>query len=615
VEAVRLGSEYLIALVMLLLPAAACVLVGRRFGVTNPVLLLACGFVGSGVLSFAVFWLYLVGARVGHAAALAVDFAALVVLVDACRGGFARWRQLRSLAPVTVLFAVAGLFNLALDYLHGGLSGTAAGDIAPNRFIAGLPGDNELPLLFARQLESHVRPLPHLLAWGYQSSDRPPLQTGYYLLEQAVVRNGGFDVYQVFSTLVQCYWIFGLWALLYAARRPRWGISLSLAAALFSSFTIANSFFTWPKLVSAAGALLCCAVLFSPEVRVLRESKLAGVLAGGSLGVSLLGHPSGLFAVPAIAFVLALLWRFPAIRPRDWEPPARAVFMATSAAFGLTYLPWMLYQKLYQPPANAVMEMQLANRPSPVQGKSTARVIVDAYEKLNAHQLVSHKISNLTTPFDHTFGGLVEAARVVYHSALGQNGAAAGAANRLITLQFFFIGPTLGLIGLGIVILLLRGVVAGIQRGSRREGASWELVWLLIVAATIVVWALILFGPDATVAHQGSYILELICFAVGVLGWWSLSPRAAVLVVAGTSALTLWMFVRFTPNVAVHGSSMQAHISVSVAVLLTASVIACLASLWWLGADARTDVEADLGVVVLPQALHSSDDGLVADQV
>ncbi|MBS2966856.1 hypothetical protein KGA66_27725 [Actinocrinis puniceicyclus] len=203
-EAVRLGSEYLLALVMLLLPPAACVLVGRRFGVTNPVLLLACGFVGSGILSFAVFWLYLAGARVGHAAALAVDFGAMVVVVNACRGGFARWRQLRSLAPVTVLFAVASLFNLALGYLHGGLSAAAAGDIAPNRFMAGLPGDNELPLLFARQLENHIRPLPHFLAWGYQSSDRPPLQTGYYLLEQAVVRNGDFDVYQVFSTLVSC---------------------------------------------------------------------------------------------------------------------------------------------------------------------------------------------------------------------------------------------------------------------------------------------------------------------------------------------------------------------------------------------------------------------------
>lgn len=614
-EAVRLGSEYLVALVLLLLPSAACVLVGRRFGITNPVLLLACGFVGSGVLGFAVFWLYLVGARVGHVAALAVDFAALVVVVDACRGGFTRWRQLRSLAPVTVLFAVAGLFNLALGYLHGSLSAAAAGDIAPNRYMAGLPGDNQLPLLFARQLESHARPLPHFLAWGYQSSDRPPLQTAYYLLEQAVLRNGGFDVYQVFSTLIQGYWIFGLWALLYAARRPRWGISLSLAAALFSSFTIINSFFTWPKLVSAAGALLCCAVLFSPEVRTLRDSKIAGTLAGGALGVSLLGHPSGIFAVPAIVFVLALLWFFPVVRPQGWVPPARPVLLAASAALGLAYLPWMLYQKLYQPPANALMELQLANRQHPVHGRSTTRVIIDAYQKLNAHQVVSHKFSNLTTPFDHTFGALADAARVVYHSLLGQSDAAAGAADRLINFQFFFIGPILGLAGWGIVILLLRSVVAGIRRTPQPEGASWELVWLLIVAVTIVVWALILFGPGATVAHQGTYLLELVCFAVGVSGWWSLSPRAAVLVVASSSALTLWMFVRFTPNIAASAAGVHAHISVSVAMLLTASVLACLASLWWLGADARADVEAaDLGVEP-PHARRSPEAGLVADQV
>ncbi|MBS2966858.1 hypothetical protein KGA66_27735 [Actinocrinis puniceicyclus] len=77
----------------------------------------------------------------------------------------------------------------------------------------------------------------------------------------------------------------------------------------------------------------------------MQSSKIAGILAGGALGVSLLGHPSGIFAVPAIAFVLALLWIFPVVRPQEWVPPARSVLVAASAALGLAYLPWMLYPR------------------------------------------------------------------------------------------------------------------------------------------------------------------------------------------------------------------------------------------------------------------------------
>ncbi|MBS2964129.1 hypothetical protein KGA66_13810 [Actinocrinis puniceicyclus] len=603
-DAVRLGYEYVVALVMLLLPAAACVLIARRYGVRNPVLLLACGFVGSGLLGFAVFWLYLFAARVGHGAALAVDLGAAVVMGNACRRRFALWRQLRSLAPVTAVFATSGLFNLALGYLHGGLSAKA--DIAPNRYLAGLPGDNALPFLFARQLESHVRPLPHFLAWGYQSSDRPPLQTGYYLLEQAVVRNSGFDVYQVFSTLVESTWVFGLWALLYAARRPRWTIPLSLAAGLFSSFTIINTFFTWPKFVSATGALLCCAVVLSPEMRGLNRSKLAGALAGGSLGVSLLGHPSGVFAVPAIALVLFILWVFAAVRPRDWALPTWPVLLSATAAIFIAYIPWMLYQRLYQPPANALLELQLANQSNPVRGKSTMHVIASAYEKLSAHQLVSYKISNLTTPFSHTFDSLTQTGSVAFHSLLGQNTAAAAAASRLINIQFFFIGPILGIVGWGIVLLLLRGIVTGIRRRPQPDGASWELLWLLVLALTVFGWAMVLFGPGATVAHQGTYIVEPVCFALGVLGWWSVSPKAAVAVVAASSALTLWTFIRFTPNAAVKTPGMTAHTSVSVGLLLAASVLACLASLWWLGISTRTEPVATDRLVVRPRTAHMS---------
>jgi hypothetical protein len=560
----------------------ACTLTGLRLGIRHPVLLLICGFGGAGLLGFAVFWAYVPDPGFGRACGIAVTAACLVPLADGCRGRFEGWRRLRPFGPVGALLAATGLFDLALGYLHGGYSAQA--NVAVDRYRIGLPSDGVLPMLFAQQLQSSTRPIPVFLVVGWQSSDRPPLQTGYFLLQQSALGTGRFDDYQILGTLLQATWVVGLWALLHAAGKPRRAVPLCLAAVLFSGFVIQNSFFTWPKLAAATGVLLAAAVLLTPELRARRTGRAAGALVGLSLGVAMLGHPGTLFALIGIVGGIAVLWRLRRLRPPGWLPPSRRFNAAAAIGFVVSYAPWSAYQRFVDPPGNTLTEVNMAGTSGPVPGKSTLRVIAEAYRKAGLHQVVTNKESNYEVPFRHTLGYLREAVALPYHLLAGQQAAAQTSAHDIVTWQFFFLGPILGFTGWGLLVLAAR-MVRRVAARRPLAGLQPEPVWLLCVGITLLIWPLVLFGGNATLAHQGTYFVEPVLIAAGVLGFWSLSPKAAAAATAASCAVTLWVYIGFTPVASVPGSHNTAPVSAAAAALLAFSIVACLACLWWIGVE------------------------------
>jgi hypothetical protein len=573
--------HFSVDLFLLLLPMVACTLIGLRLGVKHPVLLLICGFGGAGLLGFAVFWAYVAGPGLGRACGIAVTAACLVPLADGCRERFGAWRRLRPFAPVGALFAANGLFNLALGYLHGGFSTQA--NVAIDRYGIGLPPDGVLPMLFARQVQSSTRPIPSYLIPGWQSSDRPPLQTGYFLLQQSVLGSGHLDDYQILGTLLQATWVVGLWALLHAAGKPRRAVPLCLAAVLFSGFVIQNSFFTWPKLLAATGILLAAAVLLTPQLRGLRTSRAAGALVGLSLGIAMLGHPGTLFALVGIVGGIAVLWLVRRLRPTGWQPPSWRFIAASAAGFAVACVPWSAYQRFVDPPGNMLTEVNMAGVSGPVPG-STLKVILHAYRKAGLRQVIANKESNYELPFRHTLGYLREVVALPYHLIAGQQAAAQTSAHNIVTWQFFFLGPILGFSGWGLLVFVGRVVRRAVGRHPL-PGFQPELLWLLCLVITLLVWPLVMFGGNATVAHQGTYFVEPVLIAVGVLGFWSLSPKAAAVVTAASCAMTLWVFIGFTPEAPVPGSGNTAPVSVGTAALLAFSIAACLACLWWVGVE------------------------------
>ena len=579
---VGFAGAFSVDLALLLVPMTACALMGVRLGIRHPLLLLICGFAGAGLLGFAVFWAYVPSSGFGRVCGVAATAGCVLLLADGCRGRFEGWRRLRPFGPVSALFAASGLFDLALGYLHGGFAAQA--DVAVNRYRLGLPGDGVIPLVFAQQLHSGTRPLPVYLMSNWQSSDRPPLQTGYDLLQQSVLGSWRFDDYQILGTLLQATWVFGLWALLHAAGKPRRAVPVCLAAVLFNGFVIQNSFFTWPKLLAATGVLLAAAVLLTPQLHGLRGSRTAGALAGLSLGTAMLGHPGTLFALIGIVGGIAALWRVRRLRPAGWYPPSWRFTAASAAGFLVAYAPWPAYQRFVDPPGNLLTEVNMADAPGPEPGRSTLRVIFDAYREAGAHQVIADKASNYTFPFQHTLGYLRELVALPYHLLAGQPAAAQNSANNIVTWQFFCLGPILGLTGWGLVLLAGRAVRGLVARRPLTR-LQPELVWLLCLAITLAVWPLMLFGPVATSAHQGTYFVEPVLIAVGVLAFWSLRPVWAIAVTAVSGAMTLWVYIGFTPEGPVPGSGNTDPVSAGTVALLVVSIAACLACLWRVGAD------------------------------
>jgi hypothetical protein len=602
VAGVALLATFLRDLILLLIPFAAVALVAVRCRVTHPVLLLCAAVGGSGLLGFAVFWLYLINPHVGRVGALAFTLGCVVALADGSRQRFAGWRALRPLLPPTALFSSAGLFYIGVTYFHGGFTSNAG--VPTFRFTWPLPADNIIPRLFAEQLESTTRPLPAFLVSGWQASARPPLQTGYYLMQQAVLGGDHFPDYQILATLLQGVWILGLWALLYAVRKHRWAIALCLGTIVFAGFTIYNSVFTWPKLVAAGVTFLVAAVLLTPQLRTMRGSPMAGLLTGAVLAAGLLAHPGSVFAVFAIAVAVVPMRLWPRLRPADWKPPTWRFLWPAGAALAAGYGPWLLFQKYYQPPGNQLTNLQLANTPDTVL-EPTSRAVIDAYRHTSVSVVLQDKLTNFAYPFEGTFSYLKALAGVWVHTLAGNTRAASADAVTSTTLQFFHIGPILGLAGWGLPILLwliMRRALGGRPAAgamSRPPGAhpaggiaaadgpriTYEALWLLGLVVMMTVWAIVLFGPRATAAHSGTYYIEPVLMSLGVLGFWYVSRRLALIVAVASATLTLLPFLAYTPGATLPRLPGTGGVWVPDTLITAVGAAASVACLWWIGRE------------------------------
>ena len=87
-----------------------------------------------------------------------------------------------------VLAGVIGVGVIALTCLFDAGSFSF---LAANRFLVNMPGDNQIPGLFADRLWSGQSRGQVMADW--LSSDRPPLQTGWLLLTKPILTQIGFD--------------------------------------------------------------------------------------------------------------------------------------------------------------------------------------------------------------------------------------------------------------------------------------------------------------------------------------------------------------------------------------------------------------------------------------
>jgi len=249
-----------------------------------------------GLLGYLSFWLAYASYAMFGVAKIAVLAGLLIrfgLLVHQRRIGDYRW--LAEPLLYTSLFCIA---VLALGFSDGGLSHTVLN--ADHRFTHLLPADNLTSLSVAVALRFGENPTSLLGDWLL--SDRPPLQTGLYLL---LGLRSHVVAYQVVASWLQATFLLGVWAIAIGAMLPAAARRTVLFACCLLPVALVNTYFVWPKLLSAAYLLLVFALLFCRQPESCSARRASGVLIGALTALALLSHGSSLFAL--IGFTIVVL--------------------------------------------------------------------------------------------------------------------------------------------------------------------------------------------------------------------------------------------------------------------------------------------------------------------
>jgi hypothetical protein len=458
--------------------------------------------VTTSLLGYIVFWCYFWSPFAGQYASLAT----IILGVAGCLLIFLRRHSWQSLLHsddlrVPLLFMVlAGLFYACLTY---SVDMATADELQPRlRFMSYLlPDDNRLPLMFAQDLYRGVDPRASNLEW--QSSDRPPLQAGIFLMQRPLDRILPYSTglhYQFLGCALQCFWIPAVWGALRS-----FGTSVSRAQAVlalmtFSGFVMINCAFPWPKMLAGAlSSFAVVVVLQSDARRALSWSTI--VAAAIAAGLAFLAHG-------VAAFTILLLPLFAIRRPLAANLGRGAV---AALVFAAVLLPWIAYQKLYDPPGNQLLKLHLAGEIG-INDRSVLQTLLNSYRRWGPAVLLHNRWENLRVlfiPEPKTFYG---APRI---DPGGFQFSAAGLQRfcdwwRLG--EFHTLSYALGFLNVGWLVLAARAFSGwrdpdtGFDRGLRRL--------LPFALANILLWIVIMLGPATTVLHHGPYAAFLFLFAV-----------------------------------------------------------------------------------------------------
>ena len=237
---------------------------------------------------------------------------------------------------------LAGYLILMAIQFHG--VSVLVPEIPNSNFLRGLPADNIIPLQFA---EAMLRGTP-MTQGDWLGSDRPPLLSGLFLLSSLPLPLAA--QYIPIGTAIQSL-IFPI-AVTLVERLLNRALSgfetfVTVAILVGTPLVLHNISFLWPKILAAA--LLLAAIQLLTLVRRDQQVWLGvAVLTAAAY----LSHGASAFFIIAIALANASEVRKDSIKP----------ILLSLLSFLLLLTPWMIYQRVVQPPGDRLLKWHLANQ-------------------------------------------------------------------------------------------------------------------------------------------------------------------------------------------------------------------------------------------------------------
>ncbi len=444
---------------------------------------------------YVLFWIWFASPAVGAAVSWAVVLAGCWLCFqrrsDAWRN---RWTHL----PL----ALATLVGFAYLLLLFAYPAQSVAKTAATRFAAGMPCDNETADTLAQRLANHERVKPFFLEW--LSSDRPPLQSGWDLLWWPPLRAIGIDFStgaQISGVWLQLSWVSALWAIAQTLGLRRSGAVAVILGTSVLGLVMFNTVYVWPKL-SAAAFLIGAAVLaLSMRGNSTVTERWPYAAIGALIALACLSHGAAAFAV------LGLVGFAPWLR-HQWRR-----WLIAGGVCVMLVLPWLAYQRFYDPPGNRLLKWHLAGV-VPIDDRTLLQALRDQYREVGIRGALQTRLGNLRLQTEADWAHLLrpESSQL----------------RRYREVSFYLRSAGIYL-GTGIVAWLLILVRRKITTAIDIATAGGLLMWAL---ATWFIWLALMFQPNSTLAHQGSYVVPLVLYGLLLTAIVAVFRRSSWIIIA-----------------------------------------------------------------------------------
>ncbi|MCG8528177.1 MAG: hypothetical protein MI748_17485 [Opitutales bacterium] len=458
---------------MLMLPGVAVVCVLDRKGPFSSAFKLPTILVATGIFGHLAVYLYLFAAELGKLFSLLLITASTLALLKLRSRLMSLLKDSTQILPLVIILVTATFIWSAGMITH---STESSFELSKYRFNGPATTDSYIPFMFAERLyfEEPLRPFDN----DWLTSDRPPLQTGLLLLQMPFLVNP-LAQYHVLGVMLQCFVFAGIFQFTQQLFGDRRLSILVVFLSLLCGLTVQNAFYVWPKLLSAGFVFLAYALVF------LRNEETGSrftrwILLGFSVALALLSHGGSIFGLVALPFCMLFRRKCRKINH----------MLLATASFTVCYAPWILYQKLVDPPGDRLLKWHLAGTPD-VDDRSGLRTILDAYSELTLQDWWHAKIENvkiMAMEWQH------------YFDLLDPDWAAGG-------FKWFKLNTFIGFVfSLGILNLVWLGVIPFFIKKFKFSGQIRELFWIII--SGLVFWVLAIYSPGRTLLWHGSYFLS-----------------------------------------------------------------------------------------------------------